>query len=129
MANIMIQKRLFDEYYQGDGDLAPRLYQRHEPYVETTVYVSLTALGMDVNYRKETGRLDLDYGKGVEEWHPRQTLVKKTAFINAEAVRKLFGAKDYSEMIDCIKERFHESTAYDDLLNYLTENGIIGNFD
>ena len=44
--------------------------------------------------------------------------------IDAKAVLKLFEAKDYYELLDRIKERFHEETAYDDLLTFLRENGI-----
>ena len=44
--------------------------------------------------------------------------------IDAKAVLKLFEAKDYYELLDRIKERFHEATAYNDFLTYLRENGI-----
>lgn len=44
--------------------------------------------------------------------------------IDAKAVLKLFEAKDYKDLLDRIKERFHEKTAYNDLLTYLRENGM-----
>ena len=44
--------------------------------------------------------------------------------IDAKAVRKLFGAADYEEMLERIKERFQTHTAYDDFLAYLHENNI-----
>ena len=45
--------------------------------------------------------------------------------IDAKAVLKLFEAKDYYDLLDRIKERFHDQTAYDDFLTYLRENDII----
>ncbi len=44
--------------------------------------------------------------------------------IDAKAVMKLFEAKDYPDLLDRIKERFHEESAYDDLVAYLREQGI-----
>jgi hypothetical protein len=44
--------------------------------------------------------------------------------IDAKAVLKLFEAKDYYELLDRIKERFHKETAYEDFLTYLRENGM-----
>ena len=44
--------------------------------------------------------------------------------IDAKAVLKLFEAKDYYELLNRIKERFHDQTAYDDFLTYLRGNGI-----
>lgn len=48
-----------------------------------------------------------------------------TKDIDAKAVRELFGAADYEEMLERIKERFNAHTAYDDLLAYLHENNIL----
>lgn len=118
-----IQKHLLNQYIQDD--IAPWLFKHQEQQKKTTVRIDLGVFGMTVVYTQQTGRFDVDLCKGAEEWHPRQTLSKSTAFINAEAVRKLFEAKNYSEMICRIKERFQGPTAYDDLLNYLSENRII----
>ena len=52
-------------------------------------------------------------------------IYKYVCDIDAKAVLKLFVAKDYYELLDRIKERFHKETAYDDLLNYLHENNIV----
>ena len=92
-----------------------QLFTGKEQHTHTAVYVMVTNFGMEVNYRQETEIPD----------HPRQALHKSVSEINAEAVRKLFEAKNYLEMIERIKERFHEPTAYDDLLNYLNENNLI----
>lgn len=108
-----IQKHLLNQLI--NDDVAPWLFKHQEQHTRTVVYVMVTIFGMDVNYRQETEIPD----------HPRQALHKTVREINAEAVRKLFEAKNYSEMIERIKERFHESTAYDDLLNYLNENNLI----
>ena len=45
--------------------------------------------------------------------------------IDAKAVLKLFEAKDYVDLLARIKERFHEETAYDDLVTYLRENKLV----
>ena len=45
--------------------------------------------------------------------------------IDAKAVLKIFKADDYEDMLDKIKERFNSHSAYDDLVAYLKENGII----
>lgn len=45
--------------------------------------------------------------------------------IDAKAVLKLFEAKDYVDLLERIKERFHEETAYDDLVTYLRENKLV----
>ena len=115
MAKKVIQKYFLD-------DMAPmvKLFEYLEQQQRVDVYVTVTDFGMDLDYRQETGSMDLDYGQV-----PRQTLHRKIQFINAEAVRKLYDAKNYSEMLERIKERFHEETAYDDLLNYLHENKVV----
>lgn len=117
-----IQKHLLNQYIQDD--IAPWLFKLQEQYVEITVYVYVTIFGFEVNYRKEIGGAE-NWKREDENLEPVQTLHRRTSFINAEAVRKLFEAKNYSEMICRIKERFQGPTAYDDLLNYLSENRII----
>lgn len=120
MAKKLIQQRLLDEYFQDDMAPSGKLYEHKEEHIYIRVYVLLNIYGMELDYRQETGSMDLDYGQV-----PQQTLHRKTTFISAEAVRKLFGADNYLEMIERIKERFQGPSVYDDLLNYLRENKII----
>jgi len=127
MAKRLVNKKLLNVYYQGDMTIW--LFKSLERHLETSVYIFIGIFGMEVTYKQVRGRMDLDYGKELEKCHPRQILTRKTELINAESVRKLFGAENYSEMISRIKERFHGPTAYDDLINCLTENGIIEDFD
>lgn len=44
--------------------------------------------------------------------------------IDAKAVKQLFEATDYEDMLERIQKRFNSQTAYDDLLAYLHENNI-----
>lgn len=116
MAKKVNQKYFLDE------DIAPvvKLFEHREQSMHISVYVNVNDFGMELIYSKETGKMGVDFGQAL-----RQRLSRTTSFINAEAVRKLFGAQNYSEMLKRIKERFHEETAYDDLLNYLHENNIV----
>lgn len=116
MAKKVIQK------YFVEGDMPPmvKLFVQRKKQMRVDVYVIVTDSGMELASRQETGVMGLEYGQ-----HPLQTLHRKTQFISAEAVRELFGTQNYSEMLDRIKERFHEETAYDDLLSYLHENNIV----
>ena len=117
-----IQKHLLNQLI--NDDVAPWLFKHQEQHTRTVVYVMVTIFGFEVNYRKEIGGAE-NWKREDENLEPVQTLHRQTSFINAEAVRKLFEAKNYSEMICRIKERFQGPTAYDDLLNYLSENRII----
>ena len=44
--------------------------------------------------------------------------------IDAFAVQKLIGGKNFDEMADLIHERFAGPTAYEDFLTFIHENGI-----
>lgn len=120
MAKRLINKRLLNEYYNNEMAPFGNLFEQRDQHVHECIYISLNIYGMELDSREEIGRLDVDYGQA-----PRYTLHYQTQFINAEAVRKLFGAQNYSEMLERIKERFHEETAYEDFQNYLHENKII----
>lgn len=120
MAKRLINKRLLNEYFNDEMAPFGNLFEQRDQHAHKCIYISLSIFGMGLDSREEIGRLDVDYGQA-----PRYTLVSQTQFINAEAVRKLFGAQNYSEMLERIKERFHEETAYEDFQNYLHENKII----
>ena len=116
MAKKVIQK------YFVEGDMPPmvKLFVQRKKQMRVDVYMIVTDSGMELASRQETGVMGLEYGQ-----HPLQTLHRKTQFVNAESVRKLFGAQNYSEMLLCIKARFHDETAYDDLIDYFQENNIV----
>ena len=116
MAKKVIQKYFLDE----DMATVVKLFEHRDQNIDIGVFVSVNDFGMEQIYSQETGKMGGDFGEAL-----RQRLSRTTSFINAEAVRKLFGAQNYSEMLERIKERFHTETAYDDLLNYLHENKII----
>lgn len=120
MAKRLINKRLLNEYYNNEMAPFGNLFEQRDQHARKCIYISLNIYGMGLDSREEIGRLDVDYGQA-----PRYTLHSQTQFINAEVVRKLFGAQNYSEMLERIKERFHEETAYEDFQNYLHENKII----
>ena len=120
MAKRLINKRLLNEYFNDEMAPSRKLFEQKDQHVHECVRMSLNIYGMELDSIEEIGRVDVDYGQA-----PRYTLHSKTSFINAEAVRKLFGAQNYLEMIECIKERFHEETAYEDFQNYLRENKIV----
>ena len=120
MAKRLINKRLLNEYYNNGMAPFGNLFGQRDQHVHKCIYISLNIYGMELDSREEIGRFDVDYGQA-----PRYSLNSQTSFINAEAVRKLFGAQNYSEMLERIKERFHEETAYEDFQNYLHENKII----
>ena len=48
----------------------------------------------------------------------------QTEGINGKTVRKLFGGKNDKEMIANIRERFHEATAFEDLIGYLKAHRV-----
>lgn len=120
MAKRLINKRLLNEYFNDEMAPSGKLFEQRDQHAHDYILISLNIYGMELNSIEEIGRVDVDYGQV-----PRYTLHSKTSFINAEAVRKLFGAQNYSEMLERIKERFHGETAEDDLLNYLHENKIV----
>ena len=120
MAKRLINKRLLNEYFNDEMAPSGKLFEQRDQHAHECIRISLNIYGMELDSTEEIGRVDLG------DWQaPRYTLHYKTSFINAEAVRKLFGAQNYLEMIECIKERFHEETAYEDFQNYLHENKII----
>ena len=53
--------------------------------------------------------------------HLKQEFAQK---IDAFAVQKLIGGKNFDEMADLIRDRFNGPTAYEDFLAYIHENGI-----
>ena len=55
-------------------------------------------------------------GWGTRDWRCVRT---QTEGIDGKHLRKLFGGASEKEMIANIRERFHKSTAYDDLMSYL----------
>ena len=59
-----------------------------------------------------------------DDFNQERMISDRVEGIDAKAVLKLFEAKDYYELLNRIKERFHDQTAYDDFLTYLRENGI-----
>lgn len=120
MAKRLINKRLLNEYFNEEMAPSGKLFEQKDQHVHECVRISLNIYGMELDSTEEIGRVDVDYGQA-----PRYTLHSKTSFINAEAVRKLFGAQNYLEMIERIREHFHEETAYEDFQNYLHENKII----
>ena len=120
MAKRLINKRLLNEYFNDEMAPSGKLFEQRDQHAHECIRISLNIYGMELDSTEEIGRVDVDYGQA-----PRYTLHSKTSVINAEAVRKLFGAQNYLEMIECIKERFHEETAYEDFQNYLHENKII----
>lgn len=120
MAKRLINKRLLNEYYNNEKAPSGMLFEQKEGHLDRSTFVSLTISGMDITEKSELGIKGDEYGH-----FPIQTLSNRTQFINAESVRKLFGAQNYSEMLLCIKARFHDETAYDDLIDYLQENNIV----
>ena len=112
-------KKVNKKYFLDDIAPVIRLFKHRDQNIDIGVFVSVNDFGMELTYSRETGEMGGDFGQSI-----RQRLSKTISFINAEAVRKLLGAQNYSEMLECIKERFSEETAYDDLLNYLHENNI-----
>ena len=113
-------KKVIQKYFLEDMAPVARLFKHRDQNNDTAVFVSVNDFGMELIYSQETGNIGGDFGKDL-----RQRSSRTTSFINAEAVRKLFGAENYSVMLERIKERFHEETAYDDLLNYLHDNKIV----
>ena len=77
-------------------------------------------------WENETVRFDKEDWEDLprDDFNQERMTSDRVEGIDAKAVLKLFDAKDYYELLDRIKERFHERTAYDDFLAYLRENGI-----
>ncbi len=113
-------KKVYQKYFLDEIAPVVRLFKHRDQNIDIGVFVSVNDFGMELTYSRETGEMGGDFGQAL-----RQRLSRTTSFINAEAVRKLCGAQNYSEMLERLKEQFHEENAYDDLLNYLHENNII----
>lgn len=113
-------KKVYQKYLTDDMAPVVRLFKHCDQNTNIGVFVCVNNFGMELIYSRETGEMGGDFAQAL-----RQRLSRTTSFINAEAVRKLCGAQNYSEMLERLKEQFHEENAYDALLNYLHENNII----
>jgi hypothetical protein len=77
------------------------------------------------NSTNEAHEVTLSYrnysGWGTSEW---RRICTETEGIDGKKVRKLFGGRSDREMLENIKKRFHEATAFEDLIGYLKAHRV-----
>ena len=115
---------LFDEVYEDakfiEGNQRPAcgvIYKRKDEYglLEETVEIKTNRAQEAIIYHSRYS----DWGSRDWCWHRTQT-----EGIDVRKLRELFGGADDKEMIASIRERFHEATAFEDLIGYLKAHRV-----
>ena len=97
----------------------------HEPLHEMLCSCNTDGYSYVVNVYVENDELSLNWQRVKDDDFSLDSLCEgNTKGIDAKAVMQLMGAKDYYEMMDRISERFSGKDAYENLLEYLNQNGV-----
>jgi hypothetical protein len=97
----------------------------HEPLHEMLCSCNTDGYNYVVNVYVENDELSLNWQRVKDDDFTLESLCEgNTKGIDAKAVMQLLGAKDYYEMMDRICERFSGKDAYENLLEYLDQNGV-----
>ena len=98
----------------------------HEPLHDMLCNCNTDGYNYIVNVHVDNDELSLDWQRVKDDDMTLESLCQgNTKGINAKAVMRLMGAKDYYEMMDRICNRFSGKDAYENLLEYLDQNGVL----